>query len=370
MASSDATTRDFFRRHKHWWVVALVVSLIAGIVALFVSGNTLKSEVRESGQSSCEGANNSYVRIYATIIAVDTDQLVATMRLDFAPTGNLTVMPTQQQMNSGRYPQNASTLTNSLTLTTTGLLAQTSGSSFSGSPTSSQQVASGASSYTSASSSYVFNKGDYMQDLDVVLPLRGGTLDSPRFSGETTARYPEDSYISTQPFSLQIENGVGVGGPYASSCVELTATLGGWSMVPTRYGVNNAFDVTLSRSSPVKWYAYFVMGLMWALAIGGVAMAVIMLLRKQDEIDTAAFAYLAALLFAFPLIRQTLPGNPGPGSYVDLYSYYWTEVIVAITLVVLLARWITLKGGHDRLGAGSDEEDEKAEDAVTVDPGG
>lgn len=97
------------------------------------------------------------------------------------------------------------------------------------------------------------------------------------------------------------------------------------------------------------------MGLMWALALGGVAMAVIMIMRKQDEIDTAAFAYLAALLFAFPLIRSTLPGNPGPGSLIDIVAYYWTEVIVAITLVVLLVRWITLKGRHDSPDPDQDE---------------
>ena len=49
------------------------------------------------------------------------------------------------------------------------------------------------------------------------------------------------------------------------------------------------------------------------------------------------------MLFAFPLIRQTLPGNPGPGSLIDVVAYYWTEVIVAATLVVLLIRWIGLQ---------------------------
>jgi hypothetical protein len=90
---------------------------------------------------------------------------------------------------------------------------------------------------------------------------------------------------------------------------------------------------------------------MWALALGGVAMAVILMMRKQEEIGTAVFGYLAALLFAFPLIRQTLPGNPGPGSLIDILAYYWTEVIVATTLVVLLVRWITIKGRQDRKGA-------------------
>jgi Domain of unknown function (DUF4436) len=76
-------------------------------------------------------------------------------------------------------------------------------------------------------------------------------------------------------------------------------------------------------------------------------------------IDTAAFAYLAALLFAFPLIRQTLPGNPGPGTLIDVVAYYWTEVIVAATLVVLLIRWIGLQSRPRPKDPPADAEPEK-----------
>lgn len=117
--------------------------------------------------------------------------------------------------------------------------------------------------------------------------------------------------------------------------------MGGWSINEANY-MGNSWDVSFARSHPIKFYCYFVIALMWALALGGVAMATIMMMRKKEAIDTAAFAYLAALLFAFPLIRQTLPGNPGPGSLIDVVAYYWTEVIVAATLVVLLIQWIGL----------------------------
>jgi Domain of unknown function (DUF4436) len=316
----------------HWWVVVLVLAIIFVAVFLFVSNNVLNSEVKEVNQQSCSGKYNpNYVYITATIISVDTDDLAATVRLDFDPHGNL------QNQNG----QNLFTLTRAMTLTTTGLLAQPLGSS-------STVASSGIPSYTSGSSSYVFARGDYMQDLDVMLPLVGGTLGSPSPAGQTTTRYPLDSYANTIPFSFQIRQGSGVGRAYVPSCVQLTSSVGGWSLHANAYDVNNAFDISLSRSAPVKFYSFFVMVLIWALAVGGVAMAVIMWMREQDEIDTGAFAYLAALLFAFPLMRQTLPGNPGPGSLVDVYAFYWTEVIVATTLVVLLGRWITLRGRRRR----------------------
>jgi hypothetical protein len=239
-------------------------------------------------------------------------------------------------------------------MTTMGLLAQPAGSQVSGTV---------PPSYLSATSTYVYLAGDYMQDLDVVLPLVPGTLEGNSTGPPSTpsARYPFDTYTNTNPFSLQFRPGTGpTGANTIRACVIFTGSVGGWTISPMSGG--GVFNATIARSPPVLFYAYFVMGLMWALALGGVAMAVIMMMRKQEEIDTAAFAYLAALLFAFPLIRSTLPGNPGPGSLIDILAYYWTEVIVATTLVVLLVRWITLKGKHER--EEDEEQKEEAEEAA------
>ncbi len=335
---------SFFRRHSHWWVVAIVLPLLMLAVGLGIwqSLSTYNEAQHGPSEGECGGrVTNSLVTIQATIIAVDTDSLTATLRLDFDPQGNVV------QGNSG-------TLTEPMTMVTAGLLAEPAGNS------SSAAAPAGALSYSSASSSYVFLKDDYMQDLDVAVPLVSGTSGGASPAGTSPARYPWDTYSNAYPFVLQVRRGIGSAGKLIPSCVALTTSVGGWTISEQSDSVTgqppyNGFDVAFARSAPVKFYSYFVMGLMWALALGGVAMAVIMIMRKQDEIDTAAFAYLAALLFAFPLIRSTLPGNPGPGSLIDIVAYYWTEVIVAITLVVLLVRWITLKGRHDSPDPDQDE---------------
>ncbi|HEY6426639.1 MAG TPA: DUF4436 family protein [Acidimicrobiales bacterium] len=335
----------FFRRHSHWWVVAIVLPLIAVAVGFGIWQSLSSYNAAQHGttKAECNAPGNNLVYIAAVVIAVDTDSLTATLRLAFQPSGNLADEDTSSPSDL--------TLKSPLTVVTAGLLAEPPGStSFADA---SAGAPPGAPSYTSASSSYVFLKGESMQDLDVTLPLLPGTLGNPSPPGTSSARYPWDSYTDLSAFSFFVRQGIGTGGPYVASCAGLTSSLGGWTMSTqfNQIDQNNEYqsiDVSFGRSSPVKFYSYFVMALMWALALGGVAMAVIMMMRKQDEIDTAAFAYLAALLFAFPLIRQTLPGNPGPGSLIDILAYYWTEVIVAITLVVLLARWITIKGKQDR----------------------
>jgi hypothetical protein len=354
VGNDGAVRKGFFRRHSHWWAVAIVIPLIViavGIGILSALG-TYNSSIHGPVTGECQGnQTNNFVYIQATIFAVDTDSMTVTLRLDFVPQGNLVDATT-------------GALTGSTTMVTAGLLAQPEGSS-----SAAAQV--GTPSYTSASSSYAFLKGDYMQDLDVAVPLVSGTagqgpIGAP--SATPSARYPWDAYSNEYPFVLQVRRGIGSAGVPIPTCVGLTASVGGWTVSEQPDSISgntpyNGFDIVLVRSAPVKFYSYFVMGLMWALALGGVAMAVIMIMRKQDEIDTAAFAYLAALLFAFPLIRSTLPGSPGPGSLIDVLAYYWTEVIVALTLVVLLVRWITITGKHDH-----PEPDQKPDDDEVVDP--
>jgi hypothetical protein len=355
MASADhSSSKGFFQRHTHWWVVAIVVPLILVLVGVGIwrSLNDYNSALHEQAQGECEGKNsNNSVTAVATVIAVDTDALTATMRLDFGPSGNLVMDNTLLTL---RHP---------MTMTTTGLLSTPTGSTSTGVP------APGGPSYQSASSSYVYLAGDYMQDQDVVVPLTPGTLGNPSPAGTSSARYPWDTYTDASTFSFQFHEGIGTDGAIIPSCVGVTSSVGGWKVTESPANQDNGFDISFARSSPVKFYCYFVMLLMWALALGGVAMAVIMMMRKQDEIDTAAFAYLAALLFAFPLIRQTLPGNPGPGSLIDILAYYWTEVIVATTLVVLLARWITLKGKQDRVERQDDSAEVGASGSPAAGPG-
>ncbi len=315
----------------------LVLAAVVGcaVFGIVESWHSYSKETSLPQNQNCEGNQQlpTNVYIYATIIAVDTDALIATIRLDFIPNGRLAV----QNTNSNELLA----LNQPLTLTTTGLLATPPGASSAGASTGAPG-SQGSPNYSASSSSFVFFKGDYMQDVDVALPLVPGTIGNNTSPATSTARYPWDTYTDHSQFSFQVRRGVGTSGKYVPSCVNLGYSVGGWSVNEASYP-GNTWDVDFARSQPIKFYCYFVIAMLWALALGGVAMATIMMMRRKDEIDTAAFAYLAALLFAFPLIRQTLPGNPGPGTLIDVVAYYWTEVIVAVTLVVLLIRWIGLQ---------------------------
>ena len=64
-----------------------------------------------------------------------------------------------------------------------------------------------------------------------------------------------------------------------------------------------------------------------------------LLIERKSEVRGRAVAFLAALLFAFPTVRNNLPGNPPIGSLNDFLAFFWTEGIVALALIAILVTW-------------------------------
>jgi hypothetical protein len=94
------------------------------------------------------------------------------------------------------------------------------------------------------------------------------------------------------------------------------------------------FTVRVRRAPATRFFAIFIMVLMWALALAAVAIALILTYLRHD-IGPGVLGFLAALLFALPNIRGALPGAPPIGSLNDYLAFFWAEAIVAITLIVL-----------------------------------
>jgi hypothetical protein len=263
-----------------------------------------------NGNGSCTGNPNAknMIVVQGTIVSIDPDNLQAVVLLDFQPQGNLV----------GDFNQ----LEQNVTLIVHDVAAEP--------------------SQAGLPAVYSFTKGREMTSTPVTVDLVG-----------QSSAYPWDSYTTGNSFgqdvfAVSIRRGLNalVTDPNVDACVSLGSAVGGWlvspSDVPTDPSAHVAsFNLAIRRGGDTRFYDYFTMTLMWALALGGVAMAVILVRRRhRREIDAGALTYLAALLFAFPLIRQTLPGDPGLGVKYDYVSYFWVEVIVALTLFALLLVWV------------------------------
>ena len=87
-------------------------------------------------------------------------------------------------------------------------------------------------------------------------------------------------------------------------------------------------------------FAVFIMAVMWALALAAVAVTINLVTRRR-RFEPAFAPLLATLLFAFPVVRNALPGIPPVGVLFDYAAFFWAESIVALALIALIAGWAT-----------------------------
>jgi Domain of unknown function (DUF4436) len=171
--------------------------------------------------------------------------------------------------------------------------------------------------------------------------------------------YPFDKYTATVALKLTTPENDPV--PFALTVYDAA---GGWklsrshdrSLLP---GYVQANIEVISREYDHQIYTVLMFLLMWALTIAGVVMAMT-LIRQPHKIDAGPLTYLAALLFAFPLLRDSLPGSPALGVLFDFYVFFWVEIVVGLTLLALLVTWIRRERQANRLDAIAEDEDDLA----------
>jgi hypothetical protein len=85
-------------------------------------------------------------------------------------------------------------------------------------------------------------------------------------------------------------------------------------------------------------FAVFIMVVMWALALCSLAVAVRLVARRR-RVEGAFAGLLAVLLFAFPTVRNSLPGILPVGVLFDYAAFFWAEALVALALIALITGW-------------------------------
>ncbi len=98
-------------------------------------------------------------------------------------------------------------------------------------------------------------------------------------------------------------------------------------------------DFTITRAGTVIFFSIFVMAAMWALALSAVLVAVYVLFSARKA-ELGMLSWMAALLFAFPNIRNAVPGTPPIGSLVDFLAFFWAEALAAVALLCVAAVWL------------------------------
>ena len=181
-----------------------------------------------------------------------------------------------------------------------------------------------------------FKKGKRMNPVEAVVEI---------YEGEPMD-YPFDEHSAELSFAFQ-----GAGGNEAVPvAVEMRGSVAGLR-IDTEYAKENTperavIDITIERAGTARFFSIFIMIAMWALTFG-VLCLVFRVFTGQRKIEISMFSFLGALLFAFPALRNSQPGTPPIGTLSDFLAFFWAEVIIALSLLSVVLRWIIRGPGGD-----------------------
>ena len=187
-----------------------------------------------------------------------------------------------------------------------------------------------------------FKKGKRMNPIEAVVEI---------YEGEPMD-YPFDAHTAELAFFFEpaAKGGEGEGNGSIPVAVELRGSVAGLRM-DTEYAKENKpdhtiIDISIQRATTAVFFSVFIMIAMWALAIG-VLFLVYRVFAGHRKIEISMFSFLGALLFAFPALRNSQPGSPPIGTLSDFLAFFWAEVIIALSLLSVVLRWLIRGPGSD-----------------------
>lgn len=293
MSEAEAPTR----RRRPWWAFAALGLLgavfVAAAVLTFLSFQN-ETRLRQTPYVAGPLELGNGVVVSARALKVDPATDTATFRMTFDAVG--------------RYADPAGALTQPLTV------------------------------YVETDQGWVpksYSKDELMRPMDSTLPLYGG------FPGD----YPFDSYSVDVNVAVDTDAGNSI-----PSALQVLASVHGFSFHLKRAANQpdgaHLVSLGLKRSLGTRFFSIFVMTVMWALALLAVALMVRLILLGR-RIEFPMFTFLAALLFAFPAVRNALPGAPPLGVRLDYLSFFWCELLVALSLILMLGTWVFTRNETD-----------------------
>ena len=188
-----------------------------------------------------------------------------------------------------------------------------------------------------------FKKGKRMNPVEAVFEI---------YEGEPMD-YPFDTHTAEIAFFFEPaagKTGESGGNESIPMAVELRGSVAGLR-IDAEYAKENqpdhaVIDVSIQRASTAVFFSVFIMIAMWALTIGVICL-VFRVFAGHRKIEISMFSFLGALLFAFPALRNSQPGTPPIGTMSDFLAFFWAEVIIALSLLSVVLRWLIRGPGGD-----------------------
>jgi hypothetical protein len=113
-----------------------------------------------------------------------------------------------------------------------------------------------------------------------------------------------------------------------------------WFLGLTDDGSQLWADIYVTRSGTSKVFAIIIFLVMWCLSVS-IFLAAMSVWFRGKKVELPVIAISTALLFALPNVRNSQPGIPSvAGTTSDMVGFFWNLILVAISAVSLLVKYI------------------------------
>lgn len=195
--------------------------------------------------------------------------------------------------------------------------------------------------YTNSNSGkneFVFKKGNRISPFEISLDLYDGSI----------MEYPYDDHLADLSISVTTTEKDSAGNVTEEDVplmkeVHFYSSLQGYKVTGVKEleGGDGYSDMqfTIERTTSVLMFSTFVMCLMWCMTISIVLVVSSIVIRKR-KVEYSMFAFLSAMIFALPALRNVQPFVPTIGCYSDYIAFFWAEATIAAGLIILIATWL------------------------------
>lgn len=182
---------------------------------------------------------------------------------------------------------------------------------------------------------FFYPKGSHMGSAQVDLGTDGDV-----------AGYPFDQYNAN--FAVIAEevakDSSGAWNVLANIPVGLDASgkLSGWDItadLPTTMSADGAGAIALDRAFTTQLFAIIILVMMVLISLT-VLWISLLVVSGRRKMEVALLGWFGAVLFALPLLRNSLPGAPPIGAYVDVLVFCWVLIGAMSAMLLAAVAWV------------------------------
>lgn len=164
------------------------------------------------------------------------------------------------------------------------------------------------------------------------------------------SQYPFDSYLAAFAVSADVmaRQSDGSFSVVGSAPIGIAGSGGvpGWDIVmdlPTGLSSESARgDIALNRAFSTQIFALLILLAVTILSLIAIVLAFLVATRRLP-IEGVLLPWMASLLFALPILRNSMPNAPSIGIALDVYVFFWVLLTSVVAASLIAVSWIKVR---------------------------